>query len=76
MTANIEPKKNTGWWNPEPYSFRRRATFHYVQADGKTLCGKWLYIGQGTVEEGQDEHHENCAMCKKKKLKQNEKVKP
>ena len=63
----------TGWWNPTPYSARRRVVFHYVSASGRTLCGKWLYIGQGTVEEGQDDHSDNCAGCKKAKLALNAK---
>lgn len=58
--------KQTGWWNPTP--FRSNARFHYVTTSGRTLCGKWLYMGIGDVEEGRDEHSENCATCKKKKL--------
>ncbi len=63
------PAPKTGWWNPTPYSARRRVIFHYVRADQMTLCRKWLYIGQGTVEEGMDNHSDNCAACKKIKLK-------
>ena len=64
--------KQTGWWNPTPYSARRRVLFHYVGEDGRTLCGKWAFVGDGTVEEGMDDHRDNCAGCKKKKLKMNE----
>lgn len=63
----------TGWWNPTPYSIRRRVVFHYVDEDGRTLCRKWGYIGLGTLEEGNDDHADNCAECKKKKLALNAK---
>jgi len=66
-TDGLEGK--TGWWNPDPYSMRRRSVFHYVGTDGRTLCMKWAYMGLGTVEEGMDDHFENCAACKKKKAK-------
>ncbi|HEY4760799.1 MAG TPA: hypothetical protein VIH42_09490 [Thermoguttaceae bacterium] len=58
----------TGWWNPSPYSARRRVVFHYVTKDGRTICGKWLYTGEGTVEDGMDAHDDNCADCKRRKL--------
>ena len=55
------PGSATGWWNPTPYSARRRAIFHYVADDGRTLCRKWAYVGLGTVEEGEDAHSDNCS---------------
>lgn len=67
------PGSATGWWNPTPYANRRRAIFHYVAEDGRTLCRKWGYVGLGTLEEGNDEHVDNCAECKKKKLALNAK---
>jgi hypothetical protein len=57
----------TGWWNPRP--FAANAKFHYVGEDGRTLCGKWAYMGLGEVEEGQDDHKDNCAECKRRKAK-------
>lgn len=63
----------TGWWNPTPYSNRRRVIFHYVAEDGRTLCRKWGYVGLGTLEDGNDDHADNCAECKKKKLAMNAK---
>lgn len=63
----------TGWWNPTPYSKRRRVIFHYVAEDGRTLCRKWAYVGLGTLEEGNDDHWDNCSECKKKKLALNAK---
>ena len=71
--AGAAPGSATGWWNPTPYSARRRAIFHYVADDGRTLCRKWAYVGLGTVEEGEDAHSDNCAECKKKKLALNAK---
>lgn len=55
-----------GWWNPNPYS-SRKPVFHYIGEDGRALCGKWLYL-DGTLEEGNDNHSQNCAACKRKKL--------
>lgn len=64
----MSTESKTGWWNPNPYSARRRQTFHYVGPDGRSLCRKWGYIGLGELEEGNDDHPENCAACKNKKL--------
>ncbi len=66
-------ESKTGWWNPTP--FRDNPRFHYVTDDGRTLCGKWAYIGMGDVEEGRDGHSENCVACKKKKLALNARAK-
>lgn len=53
-----------GWWNPRPFSSASR--FHYVRA-GRSLCGKWARLfGAGSVEQGNDEHTENCAACRKR----------
>lgn len=65
-----------GWWNPRPYSTRRAGVFHYVTETGRTLCGKWAYIGVGDVEEGHDDHGNNCSACRKKKLALNAKARP
>ena len=56
----------TGWWNPDP--FRNSSKFHYVTATGRTLCGKWAYLGKGELEKGRDDHSDNCAGCRRKKL--------
>ena len=68
-------KSKTGWWNPEPFSNKRKHTFHYVADNGITLCKKWGYLGTGDLEEGNDEHSENCKTCSKKKMKLNKDVK-
>jgi len=54
----------TGWWNPAPFS--SRSNFHYVGEDGRTLCRRWLYMGVGTVEEGHNDHPDNCMACRVK----------
>jgi len=58
----------TGWWNPRPMDSRSR--FHYRGADGRSLCGKWACVFPDLVnlEEGKDDHADNCAACRKKKL--------
>lgn len=63
----------TGWWCPDIVQ-TQRSRFHYVTESGRTLCGKWHYIGRGPVEEGMDEHEQNCAACMKKKRAQKERT--
>jgi hypothetical protein len=60
----------TGWWNPEPW--RSTSKFHYVGLDGRALCGRWAYL-KGDIEEGKDDHPDNCAACRKKKVARNAK---
>ena len=60
----------TGWWNPEPW--RSTSKFHYVGLDGRSLCGRWGYLA-GDIEEGKDDHPDNCAACRKKKAARNAK---
>ena len=70
MNKTTKTKSKTGWWNPEQYSTRTK--FHYVGEDGRTLCGKWGYIGFGELEEGNDIHSKNCCKCQKRKLDMND----
>lgn len=58
----------TGWGNPQPFSGRSK--FHYYDEDGRSLCHKWARLGgQPEVEEGMDDHSDNCAECKRRKAK-------
>ena len=61
----------TGWWNPEP--MRSTSKFHYIGLDGRALCGRWAYL-RGDIEEGKDDHPDNCAACRRKKLAMNAKA--
>lgn len=56
--------RKTGWWNPGPHN--PRAKFHYCGPTGRSLCGKYLFIDgpDFVLEEGKDEHPDNCAKCK------------
>lgn len=57
-------EKETGWGNPSP--FTGKSKFHFFQ-DGRSLCGKWMrFNGSFELEEGNDDHRDNCAACKKK----------
>lgn len=56
----------TGWRNPRPMTLSSK--FHYIDPSGRSLCGKWLRVG-GTVEEGKDEHSDNCKECMRRKKK-------
>lgn len=64
MTAELDE----GWGNPQPFSARTK--FHYYGSDGTALCGKWARLaGQPTVEQGMDDHRDNCAECKRRLAK-------
>lgn len=48
--------------------------FHYFE-EGKIipLCSKWMWGGaleKDALEEGHDDHKENCAACKRLRLKE------
>ncbi len=59
-----DEKRETGWGNPRP--FDPRSKFHYFADNGMALCGKWArFAGSPEVEEGNDDHKDNCAACKK-----------
>lgn len=49
--------------------------WHYVSEDGRALCGRWLYLGSVEPETGNDGSKDNCAACRKKLEKFNEKLK-
>ncbi len=51
----------TGWWTPTPN--RRNAKFHYIADDAFSLCKRWIYIN-GYIEEGRDDHPNNCKPCR------------
>ena len=36
---------------------------HYF-VGSRSLCGKWLYLG--SLEQGNDDSPDNCAVCKRK----------
>lgn len=45
---------------------------HYIGSDGRSLCGKWAYLGS-SFEQGKDNSPDNCASCKRKLKKLREK---
>lgn len=57
-----------GWWNPRPTSAGSK--WHYIDADGRSLCKKWLYLG-GAVEQGMDVSIDNCRPCQRARAIQN-----
>lgn len=62
---------DTGWGNPRP--FDSRSKFHYYGEDGRSLCGRYGRIaGQPEVEQGMDDHSDNCAECKRRKVALND----
>lgn len=57
-----------GWGNPSP--FDSRSKFHYFRK-GMSLCRKWgIPVGQIALEQGNDDHSDNCAPCKRLKLRE------
>lgn len=66
MTAITPELRQEGWGNPDPYSLLSK--FHYFR-NGMSLCGKWGFF-RGDVEQGQDDHSDNCTACKRKKIKE------
>lgn len=50
-------KEGWGW-------IRNSPKWHYF-VDGRSLCGKWLGLGLGELEQGNDESGDNCTVCKK-----------
>lgn len=51
----------TGWWNPNPNN--NRSKWHYIGTNGKSACGRHLYVS-GYLEQGQDDSPENCRTCR------------
>ncbi len=52
----------TGWWNPNPAFGTSR--WHYIGANGRSLCGRWQYFA-GELEQGQDDSPDHCKSCRK-----------
>lgn len=55
----MSEKKSRGW------SWLHNATkFHYF-VDGRSLCGRWLclFLPTEDLEDGKDEHPDNCKAC-------------
>jgi hypothetical protein len=56
----------TGWWWP-----LNSKKAHYIGADGRSLCGRWLHLGSTAVLEDHSHHSkDNCAECKKRRWAQ------
>lgn len=64
--AEKPQKQKQGWGNPRPYNANSK--FHYFK-NGIALCGKWMQMPFLELEEGMDDHRDNCAQCKKLKAK-------
>jgi len=59
-------KEGWGYVNQSP-------KWHYF-IDGRSLCGKWLGLGLGELEQGKDDSPDNCKECRRR-LKKKEKKK-
>jgi len=48
--------------------------WHYF-IDGRSLCGRWLSLGLGKLEQGSDSSPDNCKACRRKLEKRKRKKK-
>lgn len=53
------PKEGWGW-------LLNSRKWHYFLPGGRSICGKWLALGNQTLEQGNDTSSDNCAACRKK----------
>ena len=53
--------KKEGW----TWLFNSRK-WHYFK-DGMSICGKFMLLGKGELEQGNDDSPDNCVQCKKKR---------
>ena len=60
--------KKEGWG----FLFNSRK-WHYFRG-GMSLCGKWGLLSSDALEQGNDNSPENCAACKRKRLREVEKA--
>lgn len=44
--------------------------WHYFNDDIVSVCRKWMFAGE--MDEGQDDHPDNCIQCQRKKKRQDE----
>lgn len=44
--------------------------WHYFGPNGKSLCGKFFLLGNPELEQGNDNSPDNCAICRRKLIKQ------
>jgi hypothetical protein len=61
MTKKLRNPPNVGW-----FKFSNSRKFHWIVA-GRSLCGKWLYLGNGRLDfimgkPGPDD----CRACRRK----------
>ena len=57
----MNDKKLTEGW----ISLYNARKFHYAR-DGRTLCGKFLYLGASYSPDTGSDHKNDCAACSKK----------
>ena len=64
-----------GWgWLILAGSWSGTKKWHYF-VDGKSLCGKYMTLGQIELEQGNDDSPDNCAECRRRLLKRKENAK-
>jgi len=55
--SGLEKKEGWGYVHQSP-------KWHYF-VDSRSLCGKWLGLGLGELEQGKNDSPDNCVACKK-----------
>ncbi len=62
--VNKLDKVNEGWtW------LLNSKKWHYFGSDGRSLCGRWMNLGNPKLEQGNDNSPDNCKACRKALLK-------
>jgi hypothetical protein len=61
IAGMITRREGWGWLSNSP-------KWHYF-VDGRSLCGRWLGLGLGELEQGMDNSPDNCAECRRRVVK-------
>ena len=50
-----------GWWRPP-----QAARWHYIGADNRALCGKWMEMSRNKLAPETSEAPDDCKACRRK----------
>jgi hypothetical protein len=57
----------------EGWGWLYNARYYHYFIDGRSICGKWLGLGLGELEKGNDNSPDNCKTCIKRLAKRKDK---
>jgi DNA-directed RNA polymerase subunit RPC12/RpoP len=58
-------KPNTGWT-----AINGARKWHFIGLDGRSLCGRYLWLGGAELEQGNHDSPDNCTACRSRRKKQ------